>query len=88
MRVHYACRRGGSPSACAGYLPSPLFVTGSGLLSYGVNLPNHAGETAAYIFRILRGESSADLPVRNPTKYELVINLKIAEALGLTLPRP
>jgi putative ABC transport system substrate-binding protein len=64
------------------WLPYP----GGGLLSYGVNLPNHAGETAAYADRILRGASPADLPVQNPTKYELVINLKIAEALGLTIP--
>ena len=65
--------------------PYRLFVTGGGLLSYGVNLPNHAGETAAYVDRILRGESPADLAVQNPTKYELVINLKTGEALGLTL---
>jgi putative ABC transport system substrate-binding protein len=67
--------------------PYRSFVTGGGLLSYGVNLPNHAAETAAYADRILRGASAADLPVQNPTKYELVINLKIAEALGLTIPQ-
>ena len=65
--------------------PYRLFVTGGGLLSYGVNLPNHAGETAAYVDRILRGENPANLAVQNPTKYELVINLKTAEALGRTL---
>jgi putative tryptophan/tyrosine transport system substrate-binding protein len=66
--------------------PYRSFVTGGGLLSYGVNPPNHAGQTAAYVDRILRGDSPTNLPVQAPTKYELVINLKTAKTLGLTIP--
>jgi putative tryptophan/tyrosine transport system substrate-binding protein len=62
------------------------FVDGGGLMSYGVNLPEHAGQTAAYVARILKGEKPADLPVQAPTKYELVINLKTAKALDLRIP--
>jgi putative tryptophan/tyrosine transport system substrate-binding protein len=63
------------------------FVNAGGLLSYGVNLPNHAGETAAYVDRILKGEKAAELPVQAPTKYELIVNLTTAHALGLSIPQ-
>jgi putative tryptophan/tyrosine transport system substrate-binding protein len=66
--------------------PYRSFVNRGGLVSYGVNLPNHAGETAAYVDRILRGEKPADLPVQNPTKYELGVNLKAARALDIAVP--
>ena len=57
-----------------------------GLISYGPDLPDVLRRTASYVDRILRGEKPGDLPVQAPTKYELVINLKIAKALGLDVP--
>ena len=56
-----------------------------GLASYGVNLPNLSRATAVYLDRILKGTAPADLPVQQPTKFELVINLRSAKSLGLEL---
>ena len=56
------------------------------LLSYGVDFEDSFRRTAEYVDRILRGENPANLPVQQPTKYKLVINLKTAKALGLTIP--
>ena len=66
--------------------PFRLFVTSGGLISYGINLREMYVKAASYFDRILRGENPAELPVQAPTKYELVINLKAAKALGLDVP--
>ena len=63
------------------------FVTAGGLISYGPNFADEEGRAASYVDRILRGEKPANLPVQAPTRYELVVNLKTAKALGLSLPQ-
>jgi putative ABC transport system substrate-binding protein len=58
------------------------------LISYGPNRIDQYRRAAGYVDRILRGEKPADLPVQAPTKYELVVNLRTAKALGLIVPPP
>src|SRR5262249_31649324 len=65
---------------------SRYFVADGGLISYGPDVIDQFRRAAQYVDRILKGEKPADLPVQAPTKYELVINLKAAKALGLTIP--
>jgi ABC-type uncharacterized transport system substrate-binding protein len=79
-------RRAGYPVSAAVVSPFRNTVAAGGLISYGPNLMDQYRAGAGYVDRILKGEKLADLPVQAPTKYDLVINLKTAKALGLTVP--
>jgi putative ABC transport system substrate-binding protein len=63
------------------------YAEAGGLMAYGVNLGESFRRAATYVDKILKGTNPADLPVAQPTKFDLVINLKAAKALGLTIPQ-
>jgi putative tryptophan/tyrosine transport system substrate-binding protein len=66
--------------------PWQLYVDAGGLMSYGTSIPAFHRRSAVFVDKILRGGNAAEIPVEVPTKFDLVINLKTARALGLTIP--
>jgi putative ABC transport system substrate-binding protein len=68
--------------------PYRFFASAGGLVSYGLDLPDQYRRAASYVDLILRGTRPGDLPIQLPTNFELVVNLKTARALGLTIPEP
>ena len=67
--------------------PSRAYVETGGLISYSTSIVDVARRTAVYVDKVLRGTKPADLPIEQPTTFEMVLNVKTAKALGLTVPR-
>ena len=63
------------------------FAVSGGLMTYGTDLPSAWGQAGGYVARILKGEKPGDLPVAQPTRFELVVNMKTAKALGIEVPQ-
>ena len=89
--IYTAANRGSIIALAARYrlpavYPFPYFAMEGGMMSYGPNQIDQWRGAATYVDRILRGGKPSDLPVRQPTKFELVINLRTAKALGLNIP--
>lgn len=82
MRIHELADQYRIPTI----LPTNEYLAGRGLLSYGPNLTALIADAAGYVDRILKGAKPAELPVAPPSRFELIINLKTAKALGLTIP--
>jgi putative tryptophan/tyrosine transport system substrate-binding protein len=78
----------GNQERAADDLSTPLFVEVGGLMRYGTSLVDPYEQVGVYVGRILKGAKLANLLIRQSSKFELVINLKIANALGLTVPPP
>jgi putative ABC transport system substrate-binding protein len=68
------------------YVETPSWVVNGGLMSYSASLPDQFRKVATYVDKILKGARPADLPIQQPTKFELMINLKAAKQIGLTIP--
>jgi len=66
----------------------PFFARDGGLISYGIDSVVQYRQAASYVDRILKGAAPAELPVQEPTRFALIVNLKTAQALGLTIPPP
>jgi putative tryptophan/tyrosine transport system substrate-binding protein len=70
----------------AGTYPVKQYVYAGGLMSYGINLPDQFRRTALIVVKLLKGANAADVPIEQPTQFELVINIGAAKALGITMP--
>ena len=79
-----------APGMAAARVPAPYpereYADDGGLIAYGPNVPDNFRRAAGYVDRILKGANSGELPVQHPAKFELVVNLKAARALGVDLP--